>query len=363
METAKTHSRIDEIDMAKGIGILLIVFGHAFNRLPEAENLVIFFNSFKMPLFFVLSGLVMTIPTVSSSLRNKVLSPERRLLVTYLICSAVFLYLDGLRFLRGDCSGYTLKTSIFKAITGFGIHTLWYLGTLLFSKILSRFLLAVIPSKWAQGSLTLALLIGGGALCAVLHQKQPFQETYKTWSLALLCRTVAASGFIMLGVNARKFVEGYIFSGKLHAAVKILIGCCLLSVNALLCGLAGCTDMRIANPGDLWLLNLALSVCGTCGILLLCSGLKRLAFMRKPLVFFGFHSLLIMVTHEYMDVKIYIDAIIAYFTDLNPQTLTHVLLQTGMLLAFEIVLCLCIGKPFLKALKNASTFSFKNIKQ
>lgn len=46
--------RIDWIDVAKGVGIFLMVMGHT--SMPDAVNRWIY--SFHMPLFFLLSGLV-----------------------------------------------------------------------------------------------------------------------------------------------------------------------------------------------------------------------------------------------------------------------------------------------------------------
>lgn len=49
-------NRICELDIAKGIGILLVILGHCTTQvIPALANLV---NSFHMPLFFLLSGMV-----------------------------------------------------------------------------------------------------------------------------------------------------------------------------------------------------------------------------------------------------------------------------------------------------------------
>ncbi len=45
--------RLDFIDIAKGIGIILVVTGHL---LPVAAGLHVLIYSFHMPLFFFLSG-------------------------------------------------------------------------------------------------------------------------------------------------------------------------------------------------------------------------------------------------------------------------------------------------------------------
>lgn len=50
----KTIQRIDDWDIAKGIGILLVVMGH-LGIPPMLSNAIYLFH---MPLFFILSGLL-----------------------------------------------------------------------------------------------------------------------------------------------------------------------------------------------------------------------------------------------------------------------------------------------------------------
>ena len=51
----KPNSRISAYDIAKGIGVILVVFGH-MNTYPTILQKIIY--SFHMPLFFLLAGLV-----------------------------------------------------------------------------------------------------------------------------------------------------------------------------------------------------------------------------------------------------------------------------------------------------------------
>ena len=62
MNRQQSDKRIEYIDIAKGIGILLVIIGHAFrdemrmeNNLAEFVYQLVYF--FHMPLFFVISGL------------------------------------------------------------------------------------------------------------------------------------------------------------------------------------------------------------------------------------------------------------------------------------------------------------------
>lgn len=48
--------RLDYIDAAKGIGILLMVLGHIWT--DSCAEIVIWLYSFHVPMFFILSGMV-----------------------------------------------------------------------------------------------------------------------------------------------------------------------------------------------------------------------------------------------------------------------------------------------------------------
>lgn len=55
------NNRIDSIDLAKGIGIILVIIGHGI-----MNNFAI--NVFHMPLFFFLAGLTFTPPMHPTSM-------------------------------------------------------------------------------------------------------------------------------------------------------------------------------------------------------------------------------------------------------------------------------------------------------
>ncbi len=61
MNGDKQNKRIEYIDVAKGIGILLVVFGFVVYggnyKMVGSETISNFIYSFHMPLFFVISGM------------------------------------------------------------------------------------------------------------------------------------------------------------------------------------------------------------------------------------------------------------------------------------------------------------------
>ena len=75
----KGKNRDYVIDIIKGIGIFLVVFGHVIQD-------IYIINSFHMPLFFVLSGATLCYSTKGSSISKR----AKRLLVPYFIFSIIW---------------------------------------------------------------------------------------------------------------------------------------------------------------------------------------------------------------------------------------------------------------------------------
>ena len=78
--------RIIELDIAKGLGILSVIL---YNTL-SASALYTALGGYMMPLFFVVSGLVMQRDTCSFSLR-RFWEKNARLLFYYILFSAIYL--------------------------------------------------------------------------------------------------------------------------------------------------------------------------------------------------------------------------------------------------------------------------------
>lgn len=74
MSTNISSQRIQWIDIARGIAILLVVLGHCIGNLEDPVNRVIL--AFHMPLFFFLSGLCAkdTVEPINCFLKKKLLT-------------------------------------------------------------------------------------------------------------------------------------------------------------------------------------------------------------------------------------------------------------------------------------------------
>lgn len=75
--------RFPEIDIAKGIGIILMIVGHFF---PRSSSIVVFIFTFHMPLFFLISGYFYRPKNITENWRND----GKRLLIPYFLTCLVF---------------------------------------------------------------------------------------------------------------------------------------------------------------------------------------------------------------------------------------------------------------------------------
>lgn len=87
IQATSLPERINWIDIARGIGIILVIYGHLIS--PESHRYLIY--AFHMPLFFFLSGLVFK-PAFDKSLKEIVVKNFKQLMIPYFLF-AIFTYL------------------------------------------------------------------------------------------------------------------------------------------------------------------------------------------------------------------------------------------------------------------------------
>ena len=99
-----TDKRISYIDMAKGIGIILVVLGHS---IFPSENLTTWIYSFHMPLFFILSGMLLshthaTEQALTSFIRKK----AQAIFIPYFVFSVLTILFSALLDTASFCSAF-----------------------------------------------------------------------------------------------------------------------------------------------------------------------------------------------------------------------------------------------------------------
>lgn len=202
------NRRIDVYDIAKGIGILLVVVGHNMNTTVALRT---YLYSFHMPLFFILSGLVMKEKSECGILAE--MRGERKLVVNYAVYSLIYItfcFLVNFLILHNiGLSG--VITSVVETITLYGISVLWFISTLLLSKILIYQVSGKVKS--CGGRLAIAVAMYGlGVMLAMVLPRGDFHGIVKViyYPVAVFVRLITMSSFLMIGFAVSLKVKEYL---------------------------------------------------------------------------------------------------------------------------------------------------------
>lgn len=117
------QKRLAYLDMAKGVGIFLVVLGHI--EYIE-ENTLKWIFSFHMPLFFIIGGILFY---TQREKRQSVFRKVQGILTPYLSFSLMLLTVNGLTHLQNpnSPSAGELLRQLVDTFSGYGVHILWFL--------------------------------------------------------------------------------------------------------------------------------------------------------------------------------------------------------------------------------------------
>lgn len=275
--------RVDWIDVAKGITMILVFYGHLpgsgdnpwFPDLMASREIVYYFH---MPLFFVLSGLTMHL---DGDFRTFVWKRFRRLIVPYYVFSLYALGKIVLKILSPstfagfhskDMSGPWQEVGNIFLGNSFG---LWFFWALFWGDIV-MFLLHKLPSRnWT----ILASIVGLTLWCIVSTHPiaLPFQ----------LAATAEAVGFSAIGylTSTRLMGELNRVSGRMPAAASAVAFTLLVMVKMLL---PGTTIIQ-------FLLTVLLAITGSFMVMFISVLLPAFSWLtyigRNTIVFYGLNGL------------------------------------------------------------------------
>lgn len=214
--------RIIELDIAKGLGILSVIL---YNTLP-ASPLHTALGGYMMPLFFVVSGLVMQRDACSFSLR-RFWEKNARLLFYYILFSAIYLLCSAVTCIAGNGSYKALALDGIAALVGCGFNVLWFFSTLFLGKLLCSLLTGSMLPRWAQGLFLAGLFL----LAAGIGRAVDFT------ALSGVGRVLGMVGLTVLRPMEAAF---YLFIGTLlQGAFRSLRNQCTKPAMVVACGIGG----------------------------------------------------------------------------------------------------------------------------
>lgn len=294
-------------DIAKGIGIFLVVLGHLEYI---SESLRYFIVSFHMPLFFVISGMLMNMTqeekkTPGSFIKGKL----KRIALPYLSFSIAFLIIEILyeNLITHSFNIWTWVQDLWMSICLYGMSVLWFLPALFFSMILLFFL-----RRKTGHIVTVVIVVVLTVVSYFLNnQLNYFRAVYYFnfgaselyYPLAMILRCFFSLFYLAAGYYGyfvfEKYDENFFKKeSRIRSVISIALGMIILGIIAYVSQINGAVDihfMIFGNPG-LYLLN---SMAGSLAIILISRGLEMWSqnFVMKIIRYFGVNSLTVMATH------------------------------------------------------------------
>lgn len=271
------------LDIAKGLGIILVVLGHNWFVSHDVGELFRVIFSFHMPLFFFLSGVFLREPT---PLRQFVASRTQSLLKPYFVTLGLFgLLRYGAEAVRTRDFPAGLVDYVLGVLhaTGSSIvwAPLWYLPHLFLVSCSVLLLLRFVHSAAVRWVLTACLLLIGVLLL------EPFKSL--PWNVDLIPLSAA---FLLAGVQCRVHAKEIVFNALHFAAVLLLFAALHIFFDETL-------DMNLHVYGAFVVTTLQ-AVAGIYLCLTVAAWLERRSLGGKTLSYIGSGTLFILLFHIYV---------------------------------------------------------------
>jgi polysaccharide biosynthesis protein PslL len=303
------------VDIAKGIGIILVVFGHNWIVKHEPGELFRIIFSFHVPLFFFMSGFFIK---PSDGLKEFIFRRADTLLKPYL----TILLLVGVLKIFNPFS--TEKTSFWRYLLGVlyasgptieGV-SLWFLPHLFVASIVAMTVLHLINlhlikvwasrDLWLWGISGLFLILGIPFISLFWHRDthgsnfldQMFFSTHELPGLPFsLDLILISSALILLGFLLRKKVQIMTFNLSFFSIGLLSFFLLHLEFNETID-----LNMRLySHP----LISTLQAILGIYLTLLTSAGLQRYPMISRPLISIGSGSLFILIFHTFIQEKVF----------------------------------------------------------
>ncbi len=296
------HKRIQYIDIAKGICILLVILGHELTWDDAARY---FIYSFHIPMFFALSGVTMRLThECEKTKKDFILKNVTGILFPYLEMSVLYFLWDLISWLAsGKLSFHLIALDFGQIVTGYGINVLWFLSTLFFAKLIFYQLVRGSKKNNSIIGMLMIFVTGNVLLIVVPYLLCEFPANlvgrYIEWGLISILRPVIAVFFLGFGYYGYPLFENRRKNRGMSISL-LALSICLIPV--FLQGKITLVNM-VSNPFFMVFLT---GTSGTTAVLMACSLLEGCRYLSRLLTYFGKNSLIIMLTHEYIPVRAFI---------------------------------------------------------
>lgn len=376
------NKRISYFDLAKGIGIILVVLGHMENI---DVGLRTWISSFHMPLFFMISGMLMAAKREQEGNTVDVyIKKAKGILIPYMWFSIIYVPIDIMNLYIHHIDEHTFVQNILDSCTFAGISVMWFLPALFIAEIVAVYIIRKISEVNTKLDSRILTFFAGVLTMAIAYAAwtfiRPYYDAYSYSYIlgtllgfirvilrGLVMSTHVINGFITFSII--KEVEEKYLSAKGNEQKAILslkgysiaLGVILLVINMGLCMKNGAVDNHFLTLNNAFLYYICATL-GSYAIIFISKGLDSI----KPVDYLGRNSLIIMATHLqcyllYAGILVAI-AIDAYVT--RAKSYVYMFNSVLFTMLFELIVIVVINKffPFITG-KGSIKDLFKIVKK
>lgn len=302
--------RLDYFDIAKGIGVFLVLIGHLqgpeiFQYSPFILPVCEWIFSFHMPFFFIVSGMLIcykndTIKDYKAIAKNRF----KGIMVPYYWFSFFYMLVVFNAFFKKQIMVDTILVNLWYVLICYGMNVLWFLPALYFAELIFIFLMKKFDRKKAVAIIIIQCIIG--LIIAYLLRQGKYDTTFKECChqfATTVVRPFIACSFIAIGyfgfeiinklIRSKDTEDSTVENNKFHINKKeIAIGIGLLVVGAAFVWVNHGVDFRSMVFKNVFTYYLC-SCTTSFGLILICKNIKTIKFFK----FLGTNSLIFMAVH------------------------------------------------------------------
>lgn len=284
------QKRLYYFDMAKGLGIILVVLGHIEYI---SEELRAWISSFHMPLFFIIAGMLICYKNeADQDLKSLFQKKLRGIMIPYMWFSIIYTLIDILNLYLHKIDLHTFVKNICEAVTCYGSSVLWFLPALFLSEIGFLFLTKKLPRILS------IVIIAVLAPLAYLGQLRisgiytAYENSLLITTLINFVRVFLRAAIAMSFVGIAYYVYFLIRKHESFSWKELTLGILLFLLNLPLSQINGCVDFHYIILENIPLFYLC-AIIGSFGLILICKNCRYF----PQIGYFGKNSLLVMCTH------------------------------------------------------------------
>ena len=294
--------RLPHIDIARGIGILLVVAGHNWIILSSKGELYRVVYSFHIPLFFVLSGIFFN---YEKSFIHTVKEKFRVLLVPYFFTAIIVELISSLTGLQST----SLGKSLFWVFYGTGPHLkwvgLWFLPHLFLVSIFCWTYFNIFKVQQLKWHFQIVMLIIP-LIVGWLNIRSFWGMEYTLGNLPIKVNglpfsadiLLISSSYFMFGSLAKSWIKNQQvqFIPFVVAAVIFLGGHAITDSS---------TDLNLRRYDNL-IIATSLAIAGSFIVIVVSKWFARFSAVEKILGYLGRNSLIILIFHSFFQDNLFV---------------------------------------------------------